>query len=513
MTHANANKVAINSLALYVNMVVTMGATLLGTRFVLQALGRADYGIYALIASMVALFSFLNIAMAAATQRYLSFAMGEGKDEDLHAIFYGSVLIHLFIAAGVALVLLAGGSFAVGHGLDIAPDMRGAAYVVLWFVTGGLVATILAVPNEGTMNAHEDMVAVAVINMTEALLKLGAAVAVLFIGSHQLEWYAGLIMGAQVFSFLAKRTYCLKHYAETRFRFHRPKDWALLRQMLAFAGWNFIGTGCNMARYQGTAILLNLFFGLVTNAAYGVAQQVNGFLVFFAGSIVRPLRPRLIKCEGAGEHERMIELAFTTGRITFLMLLLIFFPLAFHLPYVLGLWLHEVPEKTDLFCLGFLLIVLINQSTVGLNLALESVGRIRRVQEVCGSLHLVALPLGLLFFALGYPAESILYAIIGEELLCIVLRLRIAQKDAGVPVGTCVRTMLVPQWFTAALGLAVAWAVHAALSLLSLGAAAAFWVELLLLPTLTALLGYACCLQPAERVYVKRLLRLPAGNH
>ena len=131
MTHANANKVAINSLALYVNMVVTMGATLLGTRFVLQALGRADYGIYALIASMVALFSFLNIAMAAATQRYLSFAMGEGKDEDLHAIFYGSVLIHLFIAADVALVPLAGGPFAVGHGLDIATDMNGAPYVVL----------------------------------------------------------------------------------------------------------------------------------------------------------------------------------------------------------------------------------------------------------------------------------------------------------------------------------------------------------------------------------------------
>ena len=140
-------------------------------------------------------------------------------------------------------------------------------------------------------------------------------------------------------------------------------------------------------------------------------------------------------------------------------------------------------------------------------------GRIRRVQQVCGSLHLVALPFGLLFFALGYPAESILYAIIGEELLCIVLRLRIAQKDAGVPVGTCVRTMLVPQWLTAALGLAGAWAVHAALSLLPLGAAAAFWAELFLFPTLTALLGYACCLQPAERAYVKRLLRLPAGNH
>ena len=40
----NVNKVAINSIALYLNMIVTMGATLLGTRFVLKALGDMEYG-------------------------------------------------------------------------------------------------------------------------------------------------------------------------------------------------------------------------------------------------------------------------------------------------------------------------------------------------------------------------------------------------------------------------------------------------------------------------------------
>ena len=65
-------------------------------------------------------------------------------------------------------------------------------------------------------------------------------------------------MGAQVFSFLAKRTYCLRHYAETRFRFHRPKDWALLRQMLAFAGWNFIGKGASGAALECMNIKMGL---------------------------------------------------------------------------------------------------------------------------------------------------------------------------------------------------------------------------------------------------------------
>ena len=453
----NVNKVALNSLALYANMGVTMLATLLGTRFVLQALGKEEFGIYALIASLVALFSFLNIAMAAATQRYLSFSIGEGEEGQLREIFYGSVLIHWGIAAVVGLILLTGGYYAVTNVLDIAPSLSGAAQMVLLCVTAGLVMTINAVPYEATMNAHEDMVAVAMVNIVEAILKLGASIAVLWLTSYRLECYAFFILCAQTFAFLAKRFYSRSHYVEVHFTIHRPENSALLRNMLSFAGWNLIGTGCNMARYQGTAVLLNLFFGLVVNAAYGVAQQVNGFLVFFAGSVVRPLRPQLIKSEGAGQHERMLELAFTTSRVTFLMMAIVVIPLYINMPCVLGLWLPAVPEGTVAFCRGFLLIVLINQATVGLNLALESVGRIRLVQMVCGTLHCVALPVGYALFRLGFPAVSIMYCIVVEELVCIVLRIWVTQRDAMVPQLRCYRDMLLPEVLLFALSFVPVW--------------------------------------------------------
>ena len=89
----NSKRIAYNSIALYANMIVTMGVTLLGTRFVLEALGTQDYAIYALVANIVALFSFLNVAMAGATQRFLSYALGKGNNEEVKEIFYNSCII------------------------------------------------------------------------------------------------------------------------------------------------------------------------------------------------------------------------------------------------------------------------------------------------------------------------------------------------------------------------------------------------------------------------------------
>ncbi len=50
-------------------------------RIVLDALGVEDYGIYNVVAGIVALSSFIPSALSSATQRYFSFALGEKKSK------------------------------------------------------------------------------------------------------------------------------------------------------------------------------------------------------------------------------------------------------------------------------------------------------------------------------------------------------------------------------------------------------------------------------------------------
>ena len=490
-----ANRVAVNSLALYFNMCVTMVATLLGTRFVLEALGREEFGLYALIGSIVAMLSFLNVAMAAATQRFLSFAIGANDRDRVDEIFYYSVVIHLLISAILSVLLLIGGDYMIYNVLDIAPALRGVAVVVLWCMVAGVMCTINAVPYEAAMNAHEDIAQIANINIVEALLKLAAAIGVLFLDSDKLVCYALFILCAQLVAFAGKCLFSRSHYAETHFRFHRISDVQLVKKMVVFAIWNLIGAGCSIARYQGAAVLLNAFFGLAINAAYGVAQQINGFILFFANSIVRPLRPLIVKAEGAGEHERMHQLSFTTCRITFLMMSLAIIPLYQNMPYVLSIWLESTPEGALEFCRAFLIIALINQLCIGVSIAVESVGNIKRMQVIVGGMHLLPLPLGYALFCLGGSAYTIMYCIIAEEILATVMRLWVAKKDADLPMFPFVKETLLPCVLTFLLSYYIAEWVFSDMTasfrkLLTSGIFSVF---------LLAVFGYLFCLSTMEK--------------
>ena len=498
-----ANRVAVNSLALYVNMCVTMLATLLGTRYVLEALGREEFGLYALIGSIVAMLSFLNVAMAAATQRFLSYAIGANDAHKVNEIFYTSVVIHLLISVGLSVLLLAGGEYMIYHVLDIAPSMYRLAEIVLWCMIAGVMFTINAVPYEAAMNAHEDIAQIAGINILEALLKLGAAVAVLFLSEDKLAYYALFVLGTQIFAFSCKWGFSRRKYDESRFCFHRLRDRQLVKNMLGFASWNLIGAGCSIARYQGAAILLNAFFGLVINAAYGVAQQINGFILFFANSIVRPLRPLIVKSEGAGEHERMHQLSFTTCRITFLMISLAIIPLYQNMPYVLSIWLETTPEGALEFCRAFLIIALVNQLSIGVSIAVESVGKIKRMQLIVGSLHLLPLPLGYAVFCLGFSPYSIMYCIIAEEVLATFLRLWVAKKDANLPWLPFVKETLIPCVVTFALcyGLTVAifWNMEDSfVKLLASGICSTL---------LLGVFAYTICLSKVEKMKLNELMK------
>ena len=440
-------RIAINSLSLYINMIMTMAVTLLGTRFVLKALGDDQYAVYILIANIVSLFSFINVAMASASQRYMSFFMGTGKQECVNEVVYNSVAIHTTIAILVATILLAAGIPAIKLWLTIPATLHNDAIIVLLCMAAGIVFMITSVPYEAAMNAHEDIHAIAAINILEAFCKLAAAVTILFLKNCGLPLYALLIMCSSIIAFACKKRFSRRRYAETHFTWHRIHDKKLLKQMTSYAGWNLIGNGCSIARYQGAAIVLNSFFGLLYNAGYGISQQVNGFLMFFANSAVRPMRPYIIKNEGAGNHHLITKYSLSTSRITTLLLAAVVIPLYINMPFILEIWLDKAPDGSLEFCRGFLVITLIGQFTIGQQIALESAGRIRNQHIILGSMHILPIIVSTIMFACDDAPDRyryIIYCIIVEEIMCLVIRSIIAKKDAGMPIMPFVTEHLVP---------------------------------------------------------------------
>ena len=107
-------RIAKNTLILYLRMIFILCIGLYTSRVVLNTLGVEDYGIYNVVGGFVAFFSFLNGAMATATQRFITFELARGNIKKQIATFSTALIIHFSIAVLIVIAAetIGFGSFA-----------------------------------------------------------------------------------------------------------------------------------------------------------------------------------------------------------------------------------------------------------------------------------------------------------------------------------------------------------------------------------------------------------------
>ena len=113
------------------------------------------------------------------------------------------------------------------------------------------------------------------------------------------------------------------------------------------------------------SIVLNLFYSTLVNAAYGIAHQINSQIMFFSQTMMSTIKPQIMKSEGANDRERMIRLALTANKFSFYLFTIFAVPLFFEMPFILKLWLVEVPKHTVEFCRAIILLTMMNQINKG----------------------------------------------------------------------------------------------------------------------------------------------------
>ena len=171
-TMGNNRRIAKNTLLLYFRMLLTIAVGLYTSRVVLNTLGVSDYGVYNVVGGIVAMLSFLNSALTAASQRFISFELGRGDRQRLKQIFCTSVTIHAVLAVIIFVVAETVGLWFVNTHLNIDPSRMTAANWVYQCSIFTFMLTVVSVPYNSCIVAHEHMDAFAYISILEVALKL-----------------------------------------------------------------------------------------------------------------------------------------------------------------------------------------------------------------------------------------------------------------------------------------------------------------------------------------------------
>lgn len=455
----SAKKVALNTAILYGRMVITIGISLYTTRLVLNVLGAVDYGIYNLVAGVVAMLSFLNAAMTVSTQRYLSYYAGKQDKAMQRKVFTNSMLLHIGVGILIVVCLELAGFVLFDGFLNIPVDKIHDARVVYHFMSVTVFFTIISVPFTASLTARENMLWIALVNIVETLLKLSIALVLVFIDGKKLIYFGLFTAGISVITFLLYTFFCIRKYPECTFKNILDKDMPLIRELSAFAGWNLFGALCSVGRVQGLAILLNLFFGTVVNAAYALANQVSAQLNFFSITILRAINPQIMKSEGANDRARMLRLSMIASKFSFFLLALIAVPGIFEMDKILKLWLKNVPQYTVIFCDLILIGALINQLTIGLQSAIQATGKVKMYQIIVGSALLLNLPVAFILLKSGLPSYIVLASYCCMEAVACSLRIYFANRLAGLSVSVYIRDVIFRQLAGVGIGALVYWSV------------------------------------------------------
>lgn len=432
-----------NTTYLYAKMAVSIFATFFSTRLIINALGFEDYGIYNVVAAAIAMFGFLNASMAIATQRFMNYYEGRHDDEYQRKIFNAAMVLHLMIALFMGVVLLATESLIFNHLIEIDSDRIEIAKWVYRCAILSTIITIVAVPFDAAINAHEDLLFFSVVGILEALLKLGVAFYITKFLGDKLLCYGILILVITLLINFIMYVFCKTKYSECRFAPQKYLEKGILRQMAGFGGWNFVGTSSAMASQYGTKIVINRFWGVTLNATEGVTSQLTSVMLSLSKNLMKAVNPVIVKTEGRSEHENMYRITFTVCKLMFVAYALLAVPLYFECDYLLVLWLKNVPPYCVEYVRLAILVKVIEQVTEPLNTAINAVGNIKSYNIIYSLLQLGMILLVISFFTIGMPPFFSVVAQIIAAFLLMAYRVFFCAYKNGMPLKKYIADVLI----------------------------------------------------------------------
>lgn len=438
-----SSRVVVNTIIQYIRSALSIIIALFTTRAILDALGEVDYGVYVLIGGVVTMLTFVQSALTQTTQRFLALYLGREDIDNQKLVFGTSLIIQIGLSLVLITLLLALTNPIINGLLDIPEDRLHAAVVVYYIVIGALFFTMISVPYMAVLVAYENIVYYSIVNIIDSILLIPIALSVAYYDNDRLILYAFLMFIVKVINFYLYYYYCKRYYNNTVSIKSISLNKKAFKDIFSFSSWNTYGAAVPIVRNQGIAIVLNKFMGTIANAGYGIGLQVFGQLGIIPSSITNAIMPQIVKSEGADNRERMIRLSEIASKFSFLLVGIVAIPLIFEISSVLTIWLKEVPQNTDNFCVILIIALWTDQLTVGLASASQAVGKIKEYMLIVSNIKLLALPTIYLLFLLKLPLIICFMPFAGFELISSLSRIIVAKKTFNLsPIEFIKKTFL-----------------------------------------------------------------------
>lgn len=422
-----SKRIASNTLVLFARMLIITFVNLYTVRWVLAGLGTEDYGIFNAVAGVVTASTCISSVLALSTQRFYSFAMGKGESDRLKEIFSVSLNIVVLIALVLLVLFEIVGPWLISTQLTIPVERMEAAQWILQFSLFSFIFTLLQIPFIGAVFANENMGYYALISTIDCIVKLLIAYSIGMTGGDNLVYYGAALMLEAFMVMLLYVIIARRKYPECKYTIVKKK--ILYKELFSFSGWSFYGALAGVGMTQGSTIILNVFFGPIINAAFGIANQIYNAINTLTNSVVIAFRPAMIKAYSSNENGYLEQLFFASSKAILYLLSMVLIPFIFEAETLLTLWLGECTPTMVLFAQLYAVYTICLALHNPITTIIQATGNIRKYSMYVESMTILCLPVSWVLFKLGMPSYYVFVTMIGLCILAHIIRLLMLQTS------------------------------------------------------------------------------------
>lgn len=433
--------IAKNSVFLFFRSIVMMLIGLYASRVLLGKLGIEDFGIYNIVGGVVLMFNSLRSLFSNAIQRFLNYARGLGVERRLNQVFVTGLQVQVILSVFFLVLAETVGLYAFLH-LNIPEGRSYAAAVVYQITIATAVVSMVTLPYDALVISNERMSVYAWMSIMEKVLFLGIIYLIDIGPLDHLINYAILMFVVTLLMRVVTISYCIRQFGESKL--NRVSDRSLLKEMGQFAGWNFLGRTGLYVTHEGVNYILNLYGGVVVNAARSIAYQVMKGTNMLVNNVNMAFKPQTNASAAQADKRLFHQLLGYNGKTAFICYLLVTVPILIFSRQIIGLWLGQVPDYVISFVFAVSGFHLLRSLHELVNQFFISIGEMRDYQivEICAMM--LNIPLAICLLSNGYPFWTVFVGMTVVEAVNHALTVWLAVRKYQFPLWGFMKGVYLP---------------------------------------------------------------------
>ena len=316
------SQLKIGALLSYVVLALQNLVGLLYTPFMLRMMGKSEYGLYSIAASIVAYLTILDLGFGNAIVRYTAKFRAENKQEEQYEMFGMFFLLY----CGIGLIALLAGGVLYWNAENIFDASMTAnelsrTKIILALMVFNLAITFPFSLFGSIITAYEQFVFQKVIAIVRIILNTATMIVLLNLGYKAIA----MVVVATIFNVLTLGLnfwYC-KHYLKIKLKFAKFQ-WGFLKEVSIYSFWIFLNAIMDRIYWSTGQFVLGAYAGTVVVAVFAVAIQLEHMYMSFSTAISGVFLPKVTAMAVRESDGRAIsDLFIKTGRIQYCVMILV----------------------------------------------------------------------------------------------------------------------------------------------------------------------------------------------